>query len=375
MTRGRGGAARAEILGRCRGELYGGRQDYAAMMQTAEEMVDGAGARVHALVLRSGDLEGAVADWTPARYEVEAKRLGGKTALCVARRADALLSRAGPVRVAAARMPGVPGHYCAVSDCRLSEFRGVFMEFIRRHLPDISLLYLTNGDIEGALGAIDPAGRGVHVTYVAAKGRRRAAGVLESHAKSTRTPPAGLFAELCRGSRAATTVRYAAAAPPLPGGRGPDAAPRGTVARDCCFSAAAGAGALFGAAIPRAIALSLERNLFMEASAESASSGETEPTVIRFGRRTFLDRGRNVRFVDAMAEMPDTSISKYAMTSHVHLSMVDYTDCSSYDLWAPSIDKLVIIPQIRASGASLRRIVNYVFERIGEGRVEAHPYP
>ena len=73
-----------------------------------------------------------------------------------------------------------------------------------------------------------------------------------------------------------------------------------------------------------------------------------------------------------IADMPDSSISKYHVNPHIHLSLVDYTDGSSYDIWVLASDQLTIIPQIRASGASLRRLVNYVFERIGEGRVEKY---
>ena len=57
MARGKNGrsvggtAARYDMLSRCRDTLYGLRQDYAGMSQTAEEMVDRAGARIHALVL------------------------------------------------------------------------------------------------------------------------------------------------------------------------------------------------------------------------------------------------------------------------------------------------------------------------------------
>ena len=47
-------------------------------------------------------------------------------------------------------------------------------------------------------------------------------------------------------------------------------------------------------------------------------------------------------------------------------------DGSSYDLWAVTSDRLVIIPQIRASGASMRRLVNHVFEGMGEGSVERY---
>lgn len=363
-------AARRDVLGRCRDALYRLRQDYAGMSLTAEEMVDRAGARIHALVLRSDDLEGAVKEWTPAQYDLDAKKLGAKTVLDIARRTEPPCPDADRIRVAVAEIPGTPNHYCAVSDCRSAEFRGAFKAFASKYSPEISALFLTNEDMAGVLGGIESEGYRVDAKYFTARGRRRATEVPWRGARSAGAPAAG-FAEIGTQARAATTVRYAAR-PGAPGGRGARPALRGIIARDCRFSAAAGAGALFKIVIPRAIALSRERNLRMDASAESAGADEVEPTVIVFAEKVFRDKGANAECVDAIAEMPDCSISKYHVDSHIHLSLVDYTDGSSYDIWVVTSDRLVIIPQIRASGASLRRLVNHILERICEGRVEQY---
>ena len=366
---GAAAAARRDILGRCRDALYRRRQDYAGMSLTAEGMVDRAGARIHALVLRSDDLEGAVKEWTPAQYDLDAKKLGAKTVLDIARRTGPSRPDADRIRVAVAEIPGIPNHYCAVSDCRSAEFRGTFKAFASKYSPEISSLFLTNEDMAGVLGGIESEGYRVDAKYFTARGRRRAAGPWRG-AKGAGIPAAD-FAEIGTAARAATTVRYAAR-PGAPGGRGSRPALRGIIARDCRFSAAAGAGALFKIVIPRAIALSRERNLLMDASAESAGADEVEPTVMVFAEKVFMDKGANAGCVDAIAEMTDCSISKYHVDSHIHLSLVDYTDGSSYDIWVLSSDRLTIIPQIRASGASLRRLVNHIFERICEGRVEQY---
>ena len=375
MARGKNGrgvggtATRCDILGRCRDTLYGLRQDYAGMSLTAEEMVDRAGARIHALVLRSDDLTGAVEEWTPAQYALGIKKLGDKTVLDLARRTGPLDPGADRIRVAIAEIPDSPNHYCAISDCKSREFNGVFKAFASKYSPEISGLFLTNEDMAGVLGSIKSEGCDMRVKYFTVKGRRRATGVPESGAKSTSIPAAKFFEELAAKAKAAITVRYTAT-PGVHGGQGALAAPRGTIARDCRFSVAVGAGALFKIMIPKAIGLSRERNRRIDASAESAGADEVEPTVIRFGKKIFGNKDTNAHCVDIIADMPDRSISKYHVNPHIHLSLVDYTDGSSYDIWVLASDQLTIIPQIRASGASLRRLVNHVFERIGEGRVE-----
>ena len=319
-------------LGAHRAALYGQRQDYGGMVGTARAMVDGAGARINALVLRSDDLAGALGDWTPRRYAMETRDLGAKTVLSLERRgARQGAASAARIQVAIAEMPDGPNHYCAVSDCRSGEFKGVFMKFVSKYTPEISRLFLTNEDMAGILGGIESRGYDVRVRYGSARGFGRATGEHESSSTSTSVPPAAYFDGLARGSRAAMTVRYEAR--PSGGGGSAPAELRGAIARDCRFSASAGAGIIFETMIPRALSLPLERNRRIEESAESAGSGDdVEPTVIRFDWDIFADARKNGRYVDMIANMPDSSISKYHINSHIHLSLVDYTDGSSYDI-------------------------------------------
>ena len=358
--KGRGGGRR-DVLGARRDALYERRQDYGGMVRTASAMAREAGARISAMVLKSDDLLGALKVWTPRRYEMEMKKRGGKTVLGIGRSGARRGPRAGRLRVAIAEMPDRPGYHCAVSDCGPAEFGGVFAAFISRYTPEISRLFLTNGDMAGVLAGIESRGYDVRVEYGSARGRWRGA-------RRAAAPPGAFFAGLGGEARAALTVGFAAA----PRGSGGDGGWRGTVSRDCRFSASSDAEAMFRAAVPRALSLPLGRNRLMDASAESAGSGRSEPTVLRFDRRVFGGRGRNWRYADMIAKMADSSVSVYSTDSHMHLSLVDYMDGSSYDLWAVTSDRLVIIPQIRASGASMRRLVNHVFEGMGEGSVERY---
>lgn len=358
--KGRGGG-RWGVLGAHRDALYERRQDYGGMVRTAEAMARESGARISAIVLKSDDLPGALKGGTPRRYEMEMKRRGGKTVLGIGRSGARRGPRAGRLRVAIAEMPGRPGYHCAVSDCGPAEFGGVFAAFISRYSPEISRLFLTNEDMAGVLAGIESQGYDVRVEYGSARGRGRGA-------RRAAAPPGAFFAGLGGEARAALTVGFAAA----PRGSGGDGRWRGTISRDCRFSASSDAEAMFRTAVPRALSLPLGRDRLMEASAESAGSGRVEPTVLRFGRRVFGGKGRNWRCADMIAKMADSSVSVYSMDSHMHLSLVDYMDGSSYDLWAVTSDRLVIIPQIRASGASMRRLVNHVFEGMGEGSVERY---
>lgn len=206
-----------------------------------------------------------------------------------------------------------------------------------------------------------------------ARGHGRSAGAPEPVTGSTAMSIGAFFAGLNKEARAATTVRYAAS-PSSPDRRGGRAELRGTIGRDCRFSTSGGAEVLFKAIIPRALSLPRERNRLIEASARSAGSDAAEPTVIRFGGKIFRDRDANRRHVGMIAKMACSSISEYHVDSYIHLSLVDYTDGSSYDIWVVTGDRLAIIPQIRASGASLGRLVNHIMEHMGEGLVERYEH-
>ena len=371
---GGGGAGRRnrlDGLAEHQSALYESRQDYGAMIRTVEAMVDGAKARINALVLRSDNLAGALRRWTPRPYGLETKKLGGKTVLALEKRGRPPEPRAAHLRIAIAEIPDSPGHHCAVSDCMSGEFTGIFAAFVSKYSPDISRLFLTSGDMAGALGGVESLGHDVAITYGSAKGCRQGAVVLEPNVRIASVPRAAFFRELGKGERAAITVRYTARAD---GRLGASVAARGTISRDCRFSASAGASILFRTVIPKALAVSLERNGLIEASAKSAEAGEAEPTVIRFARQIFKNKEMNRRYVDMIAKMPDSSASAYPTSSHIHMSLVDYTDGSSYSIWVVDSNRLTIVPQIRASGASLKRLVNYLLERMGEGRVEKYDH-
>lgn len=374
LRAGGGGAGRRnwlDGLAEHQSALYESRQDYGAMIRTVEAMVDGAKARINALVLRSDNLAGALRRWTPRPYGLETKKLGGKTVLALEKRGRPPEPRAARLRIAIAEIPDSPGHHCAVSDCMSGEFTGIFAAFVSKYSPDISRLFLTSGDMAGALGGVESLGHDVAITYGSTKGCRQGAGVLEPNVRIASVPRAAFFRELGKGERAAITVRYTARAD---GRLGASVAARGTIARDCRFSASVGAGILFRTVIPKALAVSLERNGLIEASAKSAEAGEAEPTVIRFARQIFKNKEMNRRYVDMIAKMPDSSASAYPTSSHIHMSLVDYTDGSSYSIWVVDSNRLTIVPQIRASGASLKRLVNYLLERMGEGRVEKYDH-
>ena len=57
---------------------------------------------------------------------------------------------------------------------------------------------------------------------------------------------------------------------------------------------------------------------------------------------------------------------------YVHLSIVDNLDYSSADVWVVSQNQILIVPQLTASAAGLKRIVNHIFEHFREGQLSEY---
>ena len=70
--------------------------------------------------------------------------------------------------------------------------------------------------------------------------------------------------------------------------------------------------------------------------------------------------------------MPHITLSVYHSSSYVHMSLVDYMDGSSFDIWILSTRQIVVVPQMRATHTSIARLTNHIFERFGEGSVADH---
>jgi hypothetical protein len=73
--------------------------------------------------------------------------------------------------------------------------------------------------------------------------------------------------------------------------------------------------------------------------------------------------------VEAMQKLKHGTCTVLHSNPYVHLSLVDNIDFSSADVWILSQNQILIVPQLRASEAALKRIVNHVFEQFREGRI------
>lgn len=95
----------------------------------------------------------------------------------------------------------------------------------------------------------------------------------------------------------------------------------------------------------------------------------TRPIVIEFEEDQFAELSENQRLIQSMRRMKAASISVLHGNPYVHLTILDYFDGSAFDIWVLDQQKLVIVPQLKASVAAIKRLVNHVFDDYAEGNL------
>ncbi len=77
-------------------------------------------------------------------------------------------------------------------------------------------------------------------------------------------------------------------------------------------------------------------------------------------------------FGKIMAAYPRSGKAVYHGNPYYHASIADFVDGSSFDVWALSKDKVIIIPQAKSSAQAFERLITYVFTEFNEGTVNVY---
>lgn len=101
----------------------------------------------------------------------------------------------------------------------------------------------------------------------------------------------------------------------------------------------------------------------------TTSKHAPRPLQINYERPVFRSPDELRRLVEAMRRFRHGTCTVLHANPYVHLSLVDNRDYSSADIWVLSQDQILVVPQLRASAAALKRIVNHIFENFREGEI------
>ncbi len=95
---------------------------------------------------------------------------------------------------------------------------------------------------------------------------------------------------------------------------------------------------------------------------------EIRPLEINFEQELFKEKSNHANFIGMLSLLEDSSVSVLHGNPYIHLSIMDYIDGSSYDLWVVDSKQILLVPQLNSTIASLKRIVNHIYDYYAEGR-------
>lgn len=147
----------------------------------------------------------------------------------------------------------------------------------------------------------------------------------------------------------------------------------GSISRNCYFKIKEGLNDFYRCIIKRSVEMIVERLGYLQKRSESADNVRPEPLVIQFNEPIFKDEGWNEKFIENMAQLKNISITELHKNPYMHLSILDYLDGSSYGVWIVSDNEINIIPQARATVASMTRLLNHIYEKVKEGETVYAP--
>lgn len=259
--------------------------------------------------------------------------------------------------------------YLVISDSKTGIFKEVIAKLMDKHFPSISRVFLTNSELHMIFSNLEES-TNYRIQVKSSVGKKRLPGEnkRESQVTYTDLPYSEVFEQIEAQDQWVQSVRYYSK-------REPGSEPNteffsGLISRSGFFSIRRNSVPLFKTIIPLAIKYASARNAYLRVREEKASNPKPEPIVVKFAEDIFADISKNKQFVDALVEMDSSSISEYHSNPYIHLSLLDYLDGSSYDIWVVSANRIVIIPEFRASAGSMTRLLNHIFERVKEGEIE-----
>src|SRR6185437_12973062 len=94
------------------------------------------------------------------------------------------------------------------------------------------------------------------------------------------------------------------------------------------------------------------------------------PLCIQYAEPVF-DRVQEVRrLVQVLSHYPHSMHAVKHGNPYAFVQLSDVYDGSAFDIWALSPTRITVVPKLKATEAAVSRLIQFIFERFREGRVE-----
>jgi hypothetical protein len=119
--------------------------------------------------------------------------------------------------------------------------------------------------------------------------------------------------------------------------------------------------------IPVGLTFEQDERFFGRRARRELQFHQTRPLVIDYGRGVFAEPEMVRQFVAALRLFPHGPVSVYHGNPYLHAAVLDHVDGSSMEVWVASANRVLVVPQMRATVWGLKRVVQHIYDSFGEG--------
>ena len=319
------------------------------------------------------DPEMLFSGWTPYGYKLKIVQSGNVVSMRLSMTREDKIDE--PISFVLLKHPS--GLYVIVSDCTRNQFIKL-TDFLHHYYPSLARVYLTNKEVYEILEKFEKSDLEVTVDRLIAYSRIETTERKKVAVTYTSEPFKKVFREASENSQWIDKIKFTAhkEATLQNGNRIKTEEFVGYISRSNLFKIKKNFRIFFDIAVNSAMQYCVSRMDYLQTRSTKAKDPMPEPMIIKYERPVFETPDDNKRLINLLAGLKGCSVSTYHSNPYLHISLLDFFDGSSYDVWVVSSDNIIFVPQMTASVPSMTRILNHVFERFEEGKiVKYEPIP
>ncbi len=143
---------------------------------------------------------------------------------------------------------------------------------------------------------------------------------------------------------------------------------KGYISREAIFKCNLSFNDFFNFILNRIIKIGEKKIKLFGNKSRLENKGAIKPIVFNFFAEV-LRKESYPQLISVISKYPKSSYSIYHGNPYLHMGIVDYNDGSSYDLWITEPNKLIIIPQLKATLNSLTRFSEFISTNFTDGEI------
>ncbi len=112
--------------------------------------------------------------------------------------------------------------------------------------------------------------------------------------------------------------------------------------------------------------------LFAKRGLRERNYEPAKPVAINYPIDVFHEKNNVRKLASVLKAYPHSSKAVYHGNPYLHMSLADFVDGSSFEIWVLSPRRIILIPQARASIPSFEKLVSFIFEQFKEGEAQEY---